>query len=165
MPAERLPMRKVREVLRLKHACGVSERVIARSLGVSRSTVAEYLRRAAVIGLAWPIPGDLDEAALERRLFTPPGFHAGPTQPQPDWSRVHTELRRRGVTLLPDSGPAGSSVMRRQPWSCRPLPALVFGIPRSNGGVAGCRRPRCIRRARPSPRAGFETACDARVRS
>ena len=64
MPAERLPMRKVREVLRLKHACGVSERVIARSLGVSRSTVAEYLRRAAVIGLAWPIPNDLDDAAL-----------------------------------------------------------------------------------------------------
>ena len=78
------------EKFRLKHACGVSERVIARSLGVSRSTVAEYLRRAAVIGLAWPIPGDLDEAALERRLFTPPGFHAGPTQPLPDWSRVHT---------------------------------------------------------------------------
>lgn len=100
MPAERLPMRKVREVLRLKHACGVSERVIARSLGVSRSTVAEYVRRAAVIGLAWPIPDDLDDAALERRLFAPPGFHAGPTQPLPDWSRLHTELRRRGVTLL-----------------------------------------------------------------
>jgi transposase len=100
MPAKRLPMRKVREVLRLKHACGVSERVIARSIGVSRSTVAEYLRRAAVIGLAWPIPPELDDAALERRLFTSPGFHAGPTQPLPDWSRVHTELRRRGVTLL-----------------------------------------------------------------
>jgi hypothetical protein len=79
LPAERLLMRKVREVLRLKDACGVNERVIARSLGVSRSTVAEYLRRAAVIGLAWPIPDDLDGAALERRLFTPPGFHAGPT--------------------------------------------------------------------------------------
>ncbi len=100
MPAERLPMRKVREVLRLKYACGVSERVIARSIGVSRSTVAEYLRRAAVTGLAWPIPADLDDAALERRLFMPPGFHAGATQPLPDWNWVHTELRRRGVTLL-----------------------------------------------------------------
>ena len=80
MPAERLPMRKVREVLRLKHACGVSERVIARSIGVSRSTVAEYLRRAAVIGLAWPIPPELDDARLERRLFTPPGGHAGRTR-------------------------------------------------------------------------------------
>ena len=32
MAAERLPMRKVPEVLRLKYACGVSERVIARSV-------------------------------------------------------------------------------------------------------------------------------------
>ncbi|HYO27971.1 MAG TPA: IS21 family transposase, partial [Azonexus sp.] len=93
-------MRKVREVLRLKYACGVSERVIARSVGVSRSTVAEYLRRASVIGLGWPLPADLDDAALDRRLFTPPGFHGGPTQPLPDWSRLHTELRRSGVTLL-----------------------------------------------------------------
>src|SRR5262249_62165191 len=46
MPAERAPMRKVREVLRLKHALGLSERQIAVSVGVSRSTVAEYLRRA-----------------------------------------------------------------------------------------------------------------------
>ena len=80
----------------------------------------------------------------------------------PSWE---TAMSEDLLTLLPDSGPAGSSVMRRQPWSCRPLPALVFGIPRSNGGVAGCRRPRCIRRAQPSPRAGFGTACDARVRS
>ena len=100
MPAERLPMRKVREVLRLKHACGVSERVIARSIGVSRSTVAEYLRRAAVIGLAWPIPPELDDARLERRLFTPSGGHAGRTPPLPDWPRLHTELRCPGVTLL-----------------------------------------------------------------
>jgi hypothetical protein len=36
MPAERLSMRKVREVLRLKYACGASERVIARSVGIGR---------------------------------------------------------------------------------------------------------------------------------
>jgi predicted DNA-binding protein (UPF0251 family) len=48
MPAQRLPMRQVREVLRLKHAAGLSERGIAASLGISRTTVAEYLRRAAV---------------------------------------------------------------------------------------------------------------------
>ena len=45
MPAERAPMRKVREVLRLRHALGVSERQIAVAIGVSRSTVSEYLRR------------------------------------------------------------------------------------------------------------------------
>ena len=78
---------------------------------------------------------------------------------------VAPNTRHAGLTLLPDSGPADCSVMRRQPWSCRSLPARVFGIPRSNGGVAGCRRPRCIRRAQPSPGAGFGTACDARARS
>ena len=46
MPAERAPMRKVREVLRLRYALGVSERQIAITTGVSRSTVSEYLRRA-----------------------------------------------------------------------------------------------------------------------
>ena len=46
MPAERAPMRKIREALRLKHALGLSERQIAVSVGVSRLTVAEYLRRA-----------------------------------------------------------------------------------------------------------------------
>jgi transposase len=100
MPAERLPMRKVREVLRLKHACGASERLIADSIGISRSTVAEYLRRAAVIGLTWPVPEGIDDAELERRLFTPASFEAKPARPMPDWNRVHAELRRRGVTLL-----------------------------------------------------------------
>jgi len=100
MPAERAPMRKVREVLRLKHALGVSEREIAVSVGISRSTVAEYLRRAAVIGIRWPVPAELDDSELERRLFTPASFDEHPTRPLPDWSHIHTELKRRGVTLL-----------------------------------------------------------------
>jgi len=63
MPAERAPMRKVREVLRLRYALGVSERQIAVTVGISRSAVGEYLRRAAVIGITWPVPAraTLDE--------------------------------------------------------------------------------------------------------
>ena len=100
MPAQRLQMRQVREVLRLKHAAGASERHIAASLGISRSTVAEYLRRAAVVGITWPVPDELGDIALERRLFSPPfAVHESP-RPQPDWARLHAELRRPGVTLL-----------------------------------------------------------------
>ena len=55
MPAERAPMRKVREVLRIRHALGVSERQIAVMTGLSRSTVGEYLRRAAVTGQVMPM--------------------------------------------------------------------------------------------------------------
>lgn len=100
MPAERAPMRKVREVLRLKHALGVSEREIARSIGISRSTVGEYLRRAAVIGITWPVRDGLDDAELERRLFTPASFAEQPARPLLEWPQVHSELKRRGVTLM-----------------------------------------------------------------
>ena len=49
-------MRQVREVLRLKWLCGLSDRQIARSLRISRPTVAQYLKRATVAGLSWPLP-------------------------------------------------------------------------------------------------------------
>src|ERR1700733_5843881 len=101
MPAERLPMRQVREVLRLKHVCGQSGHRIAAAIGISRYTVAEYLRRAAVMGITWPVPPELDDTALERKLFTPPGAMAAETvRPQPNWVRIHAEMRRTGVTLL-----------------------------------------------------------------
>jgi transposase len=100
MPGTKVVMRKVREVLRLKHALGMSERLIADAVGVGKTAVGEYLRRARVIGLAWPLPEGMDEAELERRLFTPAGFHDGPTKSLPDCPKVHEELKRRGVTLM-----------------------------------------------------------------
>lgn len=93
-------MRQVREVLRLKHVCGHSGHQIAAMVGISRYTVAEYLRRAGVVGITWPVPVELDDVALERKLFTPPFAQDEPARPKPDWPRLHTELRRPGVTLL-----------------------------------------------------------------
>jgi hypothetical protein len=93
-------MRQVREVLRVKHVCGHSGHQIAAMVGISRYTMAEYLRRAGVVGITWPVPAELDDAALERRLFTPPFAASEPVRPQPDWRWLHAELRRPGVTLL-----------------------------------------------------------------
>ena len=45
MPAERLSMRKVREVLHLKHALGLSYRKISAATGVGKTQVAEYVQR------------------------------------------------------------------------------------------------------------------------
>lgn len=59
MPAKRLSMRKIKEVLRLK-STGLSNRKITGSCGVSRPTVAGYLRRAQAAQLTWPLPEDLD---------------------------------------------------------------------------------------------------------
>ena len=100
MPRKRLSMRQVHEVLRLKWAVGLSDRQIARSLGLSRPTVAAYVQRAQVAGLSWPLPDELDATTLEQRLF-PPSPAPGPFTPlTPDWPAVHHELKRKGVTLF-----------------------------------------------------------------
>ena len=95
MPAQRLSMRQVREVLRLKWACGLSDRKIAQSLRISRPTVAEYVRRAQATGLAWPLPDALDDVALERRLFPTTAHTPTARRPIPDWARVHRSSNAR----------------------------------------------------------------------
>ena len=70
MGAERLPMRKIREVLRLKYESGLGHRAIAPACGVGVGTVSEYVRRAAEASLRWPLPPELDDAALEALLFS-----------------------------------------------------------------------------------------------
>lgn len=98
MPAERLPMRKIVEILRLTWLCGLPGRQAARACQVSCSTVQQYLRRAEKAGLrSWEQVQALDEVALERLLFpAPPGVPT--TRPLPDWNEVHQELQKKGVT-------------------------------------------------------------------
>jgi transposase len=94
-------MRCVREILRLKHDCGASDRAIARSTGLARSTVSEYVARAAAAGLGWPLPATLTNAALEALLFAKTGSTPGVRRKaEPDWPSIHRELRRAGVTLM-----------------------------------------------------------------
>src|SRR5262245_54108743 len=97
MPGPRLPMRKIRDVLRL-WAAGMSNRKIAASLGVSATAAGEYIRRAQRAGLTWPLPEGLTDEALELRLYPPPTM-AKDHRPRPNWAVVHRELRRPGVTL------------------------------------------------------------------
>ena len=99
MPAKRLSMRKIKEILRLRYEAGLSNRQIARSGSVGRTTVAEYVSRAAAAGLSWPLPEGMDEARLERLLFPPPPVMIPREWAVPDWSEIHLELKRKGVTL------------------------------------------------------------------
>jgi transposase len=96
MAQPRLTMRKVREVLRLKFAAGLSDRQIAASVGSARSTVQECLRRAAAAKVTWPVPDALDDARLEALLYPP--IVAAITVPLPDFAHLHRELSRPGVT-------------------------------------------------------------------
>jgi transposase len=92
-------MRKVLDVLRLVHDQGRSQREIAKSLALSQSTVSEYLRRFRESDLPWPIPAELDEQAIEARLFQQPALPETSSRPLPDWPTVHREMKRKGVTL------------------------------------------------------------------
>ena len=69
MPTERLSMRRIRQVLQLHFGAHASARVIAREVGVGRTTVQDYLARASAAGLGWPLPPDLTDEALEQRCF------------------------------------------------------------------------------------------------
>lgn len=100
MPAERLSMRKIREVLRLSWGGKLSPRAVAQSCGVGRTTVREYLQRARRAGVSWPLPEEVSDGDLEALLFPPGVAASGAERPLPDWRVVHEELRRKGVTLF-----------------------------------------------------------------
>jgi hypothetical protein len=88
---QRLPVRKILEVLRLKTAV-LSDRKIAAAIGSARSTVPECLRRAREAGMAWPLAQDLNDEALHARLYE----RSVPVacRPQPDFAQLHAELAR-----------------------------------------------------------------------
>jgi len=101
MPTERLSMRRIRQVLQLHFGAHASARVIAHEVGVGRSTVQDYVARAASAKLGWPLPADLTDAALEQLLFpattAPPGVRR---HPEPDWAALVREMKRPGVSLM-----------------------------------------------------------------
>lgn len=91
-------MRMIKEVLRLHHSSGLSQKQISKALGCSRGAVAEYLHRAQAAGLDWPLPDELDDAQIERRLFPP--VAPAKSRPLPDYNYIHGELKKKGVTLV-----------------------------------------------------------------
>ena len=92
-------MRQIREVLRLKWECGLSDRKTGQSLNLSRPAVAEYVKRANAAGLTWPLPAGVDDIALETLLF-PLAPVTCDSRPLPDYAAIHRELARKGVTLM-----------------------------------------------------------------
>jgi transposase len=89
-------MRKIREVLRLKFNLELSDREIALSCNMARSTIQDYVKRAHQENLNWPLPEELDDDALETLLFKRVG-RKPPDHPkisEPDWAVINTELKR-----------------------------------------------------------------------
>ena len=97
MAAKRLLMRQIREILRLKYEVGLKHRAIAKACSVGYGTVSNYVTRARGAGLTWPLPDDLGDDALEALVFPPPTL--GASRAELDYTHIHAELRRSGVTL------------------------------------------------------------------
>ena len=100
MPQKGVPMRILRELLRLRWGQGCSAREVARVCHVSHSTVLAYVKRAREVGLTWPLPEDLDDDALAALVADVPTDNtAGDRRPLPDVPYVLRELRKKHVTM------------------------------------------------------------------
>lgn len=99
MAQERLTVKKIKEVLRLKYEAKLSNRAIAGACKVSNSTVGEYLKRAEAAGISWP-PAEIGEEELYQKLFPEKKAVVSERKyPMPDWEAVQKDKRRKGVTL------------------------------------------------------------------
>ena len=61
MPRPRVPMRNIREVLRLTLGEGLSRRKVSLATGIPFTTVGDHVRRAVLAGLSWQEMSALDE--------------------------------------------------------------------------------------------------------
>ena len=99
MPRQPIAMFAIKEILRLHHDAGHTQREISRSTGVSQSAIQRLLGRARQAGLGWPLaePAPSD-AELYAQLYP---AAAGPAKhSQPDFAHVQDQLRRfKRVTL------------------------------------------------------------------
>lgn len=89
-------MTNYREILRL-HSLGLNKTEIAASRQCVRNTVAATLQRAVNCGLQWPLSEEMSDKQLSERPF--PANASKPVYKMPDYSYVHKELQRSGVTL------------------------------------------------------------------
>jgi len=99
MARERLLMREVREILRLRLAQKLGVREVARSVGRSTGVVSKTLARARLRELSWAEVEGLSEEALEERLYGRREAVGKHNRPQPDPLAIHLELKKKGVTL------------------------------------------------------------------
>jgi len=93
-------MRKIKDILRLRHEAGLAYRGIANALNIGYGTVVDYLNRAEQAGLAWPLPDGMLERDLGRLLFPTQAATGQRRFAEPDFPAVCQELKRKGVTKL-----------------------------------------------------------------
>lgn len=101
MARERISMRKLKEILRLKHECGLSNRQISKSCNVGRQTISQYCKLAEKRAVTWAEAKNLTDAELEQRLYGADNRAVRVQEKDlPDWDYIYQELKKPYVTLL-----------------------------------------------------------------
>jgi len=98
MPTQRISMRNLREILRLRLQAGLSLRQIKDSQRVSLGAVQGIVSQATDQGLDWPSIEQLNDTQLARLFYPESDTRASSQFQVPDWVMVHQELKRKGVT-------------------------------------------------------------------
>ncbi|WP_415840393.1 IS21 family transposase, partial [Roseateles saccharophilus] len=98
MPKQRISLRMIKDVIRLKWHAKLSHEQVATALKISKGVVAKYVSLATAAGLDWDTVQDWSEQQLSTALQ--PRSSAALPIVVPDWARIHRELDRKGMTLM-----------------------------------------------------------------
>ena len=98
MPAQRITVRKIREILRLHLESGLSIRQISASTKTSTGAIQKLLKQAGELNLTWPLPTDLDDTQLAIKFYPKAVSSSSRRFTVPDWTEVHQELKRKAMT-------------------------------------------------------------------
>ena len=124
MPARRLLMRKIREILRLRHEQGLSHEAVAQACAVGVGTVNRYLRRAAASRARLAVAGRVGRRGARGPVVSP---RRAVGWPSPARLRVHPPRaqarRRHPATPLGGVHPGSSERLPPHP-VLRDLPAV-----------------------------------------
>ncbi|MDP7359298.1 MAG: IS21 family transposase, partial [Pseudomonadales bacterium] len=100
MPATRIAMRKIREVLRLRLEAGLSFRQISASTKVSVGAAQKVVSQVTQLGLKWPLSPSMDDSQLAKLFYPTADTRISDRMEVPDWRAIHQELKRKGITKL-----------------------------------------------------------------
>lgn len=94
-----LSMRKIKEIIRLAYERRESLRMIAKSCSVSPNTVKKYIKCLEQKRIAYDDIKKLDDESIASILEI--RKRSGRKESSmPEWNYIHTELKRKGVTLV-----------------------------------------------------------------
>ena len=96
MLRSRISIQKTKEISRLELLEGRSQKEIAQSANIGKTTVQEIRARAKEIDMDWESIQNVHDPEIVRRLF--PRLKEADC-PTPDWALVDQELRKKGNTF------------------------------------------------------------------